>query len=355
SQMTMSSLTMAGTGYAMDISSVGNEGAGVLSAGSNAFFSVDSLLMESSSNSASDFIAGVTLDFNKADAGETVTVDVSRDYDAVVQKIKDLVDSYNALRTFGEDSTSYGNPEKDDNVKGVLAGDMTVSSIISQVRRIFQTQFDDAPTYKNLTMIGVETDYNTGNFTVDEKKLKDALQGSFDEVVNLFVTSGVSDNANISLGVYDDNVESGNYTLEEINGNQQVRITKDGGAPYESGMRQGEIVPFSDGPAAGLKLTFPAGTLGAAETASFTFTRGLSDILTDEVKSLTDSRDGLISLRQETYRNSVNRANERIATLESRIESYRERLVQEFSHMEQMMTELQSQSSNMLSALGYGA
>ncbi|MBD3346914.1 MAG: flagellar filament capping protein FliD [Chitinivibrionales bacterium] len=352
SQMTMTSLNIAGTDYQMNVSVAGDEGAGVLSVGSNAYFSVDSLYMESKSNAAQDFIAGVTLNLNKADAGETVAVEIDRDYEAITKKVKDLIDSFNALHRFSKESTTYGDPEDEDSDGGVLAGDMTVSSIVSRIRKLFQTQFENAPTYKNLTMAGVETDYNTGRFTLDEERFKEALQKSFDEVVDLFVTSGASDNANITLGIYDENVKSGTYTLEEINGNQQVRITGSDGTSYDSDVRTGEIVSFSEGLAAGLKLTFPAGTLAAGETASFTFTRGLSDIIKDEIDGLTDSKEGLISLRQETYRSSINRANDRITKLEARVEKYRERLVREFSYMEQVMAELQSQSTNMLSALG---
>ncbi len=57
-------------------------------------------------------------------------------------------------------------------------------------------------------------------------------------------------------------------------------------------------------------------------------------------------------MRQESWRKSIKYSDERITNLEDRIEKYRLRLVKQFSNMEQAMSLLQSQSSNMLSSLG---
>jgi flagellar capping protein FliD len=99
----------------------------------------------------------------------------------------------------------------------------------------------------------------------------------------------------------------------------------------------------------GLSLTAPSGTLSTSTV--FTFQKGLSELLELEINKLTDSRDGLVSMRQESWRKNIQYSDDRILKLEDRIEKYRLRLVRQFSDMEQAMSRLQSQSSNLLNAL----
>ena len=99
---------------------------------------------------------------------------------------------------------------------------------------------------------------------------------------------------------------------------------------YISDARNGEIITFSDGPAKGLSLTAPAGTIGEG-SATFTFSKGLAAILEENIQKLTDGAEGTVALRQESWRRSMKYADERILKLEDRIEKYRLRLVQQLA------------------------
>ncbi len=355
SQLSMTSLNVAGAAHTMNTTSAGDEGGGVLVAGSDAYFSVDGLQLQSSTNTAKDYIQGVTLNLEKAAADEIVKVEISRDMEGLVEKITGLFDSYNSLVQFEKKQTKYGDPEDEESKKGVLAGDMTVGSMVNQFRTIFKKQFDlHGGDFENLTAIGVTTDYNTGEFTIDSDKLKEALQTDFEDVVSLFITSGSSDTAGIAYGRSTSDTGSGIYELEEVDASH-VRYRESGGSTwYTSDTRTSDIATFSDGPADGLSLTMPSGTLAAGETATFTFNKGLSTLVKDLSDQLTDSRDGLISMRQESMRRSMDSIDDRILRMEESVERYRERLVRQFANMEQVLSEMQGQSASMFSALGSG-
>jgi flagellar capping protein FliD len=330
----------------LTVSVIGDEGAGVLSIGKDAFFSVENLFMSSSKNSASGFVTGVTFQLHSV-TEEAVKVELTRDTDGIKKKFQELIDAYNAVLRFSKENTKHANPDDEKSTNGPLAGDSTTSSIVSQIKSFFKQQFNMFEgTYTNFTLIGLKTDTATGEYKIDDEMFKKALDNGFDEVVRLFTTTGVSNSPGISLGRSTKDTQSGVYTLEEIDG-QHFRIQLQGSSEwYISDARNGEIITFSDGPAKGLSLTAPAGSIGEG-SATFTFSKGLAAILEENIQKLTDGAEGTVALRQESWRRSMKYADERILKLEDRIEKYRLRLVQQFSAMEQAISQMNMQGNQL--------
>ena len=351
SQLTISSFVMDGAAVDFGIVTAGAEGKGVLSTGKDAYFSVDDIFMTSTGNSASGFIPGVTFDFKKASVSEVTTLEISRDYAGIQKKVTDILDSYNALMRYVKSSTAYGDPDDEKSTDGALAGDMTAQSVVAQVRSMLQTSFSAlGGTYNSLTMVGVKTNSKSGELSLDGDTFKKAIETNFDEVMRLFVKNGYSSNTAVQYGRSTKDTQSGVYTLEEVDA-EHFRIQRSGDtAWYLSDARAGEILTFSSGPAAGLSITAAAGSLGGTP-ADFTFSKGVSVLLDDLMTKLTDGYDGLVTLRQESWQKRMRGADDRIMTMETRIEKYRERLVNQFTAMEMTLSSLQSQSSNMMSQL----
>lgn len=355
SRLALNSFDIGGVPQAFSTTQVGVAGEGVLSVGKDAFFSVDGLQIQSSSNSAEGYIAGVTLELHKeTEAGEAVTLKLERDVDGIVGKIQGMFDAYNAIVRFVKENTKYNKPDEDGNVSGgALAGDMTTRTILGQIRAVFQKQLSLSTTtpYTNLTMVGLETDTQTGEFKLDTDELKEALDDSFDDVISLFVTKGYSDNSSIVMGRFSADTGDGVYMLNEKDADHYEiqRVLPAVGGWEESEARNGEVITFQNGPAAGLMLTAPSGSGGA----TFTFTKGLAGHLDDLVSKLTDSYEGTFAMRKESWNSSIRRIDDRIVRLEDSIEKFRLRLVAQFSAMEQTMSRLQAQTSSMMSQLGY--
>ncbi|MBN1577508.1 MAG: flagellar filament capping protein FliD [Chitinispirillaceae bacterium] len=353
SRLSISEMTIGAAAETMSVSTYGDEGAGVLSIGKNAYFSVENIFMSSSSNSATGFVGGVTFDFHSVSKGETVTVALERDHDAIHQKFQEMLDAYNALVRFSKSNTKVVDPNDENAKSGDLAGDMTVRSIISRLNNMFHQQFDELNTvYTSFNMIGLKTDITNGELKIDDEMFNKALTERFDEVVNLFITVGTSDNSNIVLGTSSSDTQAGIYLLEEVDGEHfQAQRTGDS-TWYTSAARVGDIVSFEDGPLTGLSLTAPAGSIGVGNSATFTLSKGLSTVIDDAIDNLTRAQDGLVALRTESWQRSMSRADDKIMRLEERIEKYRLRLVNQFSAMEQALSTLQTQSANMLNAIG---
>jgi flagellar hook-associated protein 2 len=353
--------TAAVTSYATAATVIGKAGAGVMSVGRDAFYSLDGLTMTSADNSVEDVIAGTTVELHKASAGETVPVTLTRDTDAIKAKIQKLVDAYNALQTFVTDETKRADPNDSTSTAGELSGDSTVKDILNRVRQqLMQPSAFSGEAYNSLTMIGVKTDPSTGQMSIDDTQFTKAITTSFDEVENFFVTTGAGDNSNITLGRKTSATQSGIYNLRETDGSGaydtnylSIQLAGNAANPwYTSDTRNGDIVTFSSGPVTGLSLTSPAGTIGSGNTSSYTFSVGLGDGLNDLITSLTDARTGVIALHETSLNDQITETNKRADELQTRVDGYHDRLVKQFAAMEQALQTMKTQESNMLSALG---
>lgn len=353
SRLSMGTLSVGGAAETMSTTQVGQQGSGVLSAGSDAYFSIDGLRMSDSTNSPEGIISGVTLHLHSTSQGETVQVGLKRDLDGLTEKVQKAFDSYNAVVRFGREQTQWSDPEEGTGSRGALTGDMTVRSILNQVRSVFHQQFEvGSGEYTRLTSIGAKTNTGTGEISLDKDTLRNALEKNFDEVVKLFVTNGYSDVADISHGRHTDETQSGVYRLEEIDADH-FRIQLEGDTNwYVSEARSSDVISFSEGPAAGLSITAPTGSVGGTG-ATYTFSRGFGETLEGMARKLTDGEKGLVALRQESWRKTIDRSKERIGEFERSIEAYRLRLVNQFSHMEKVMSQMRSQQSNMMGQLGF--
>jgi flagellar capping protein FliD len=351
SRLTMTELTVGSTENEMAISQVGEAGAGVLSVGKDAYFSVEGLFMTSTTNSVSELVPGVTFDFHAVAADTPVSVGLSRDFDAITTKFKELLDAYNALSSYAGTATRAADPDDEESENGELAGDMTVRSIVNSVRDAFRLQYDIlGGDLTSFAMIGFKSDSRTGELSVDEKKFKAALEKDFEGVQHLFMTLGVSDNSNITVGRSTKDTKAGRYIIEEVDATH-LRIREENGAEwYTSEERVGDVVTFTQGPVKGLSLSAAAGIITAP--TAFNFQKGLATVLDESIAKLTDAREGVVSLRQTALQKSIDRANDRIDTLNMRTEKYRERLVAQFTAMETTLSTLTEQSGRITNLFG---
>jgi flagellar capping protein FliD len=81
------------------------------------------------------------------------------------------------------------------------------------------------------------------------------------------------------------------------------------------------------------------------------FQKSITDLLGEYIQELTKS-GGAIENRKEGINTSIDGLDDRIDRLEASMTSYRLRLVNQFTAMEQTLSQLQNQSAGMLAALG---
>lgn len=176
-----------------------------LSHGSDAMIRIDGTLVTRSSNTISDAIPGVTLNLQSAAPGSTTTVTVSQDTQSMVDAVKGLISSYNAVGAFVKSQAG---------ANGQLPYNVTLRS---SFRSLTDSLLANVPgvsgAFNNLNQVGVSIDRN-GVFSVDTDKLTKALASNMSDVKALFartVTGStgltyMSDSAKTKSGTYAVNV-----------------------------------------------------------------------------------------------------------------------------------------------------
>ncbi|MFE6166369.1 flagellar filament capping protein FliD [Viridibacillus arvi] len=183
---------------------------GEIADGNNAKYKVNGLEMESTSNTFTVSGYSVTIK-DKFDATTPVTVTSTTDVDAMVDKLKEFVKTYNDLITSLNDKVTekkyaayppLTDAEKagmsEDQIKkweekamsGLLRSDSIVRSTVSDIRAVvYNTTPGIDEKYNSLFKIGITTtsSYNDGGkLEIDEDKLRAALTSDPDSVTKLF-------------------------------------------------------------------------------------------------------------------------------------------------------------------------
>ena len=164
--------------------------------GDNAVLYVNGTQVISSSNVVTSDVSrldGVTINLKAVSTEEsgTTTLNVSQDTSEVVSAVKDVVEQYNSLMDKLNELTTSG---------GDLYGDTTLNAIKRSMRQLMTSSTGNGDDlYTMLNQIGVSTasagadlSADTSKLTVDESKLKQALEENSDAVKKLIM--GTSSN-----------------------------------------------------------------------------------------------------------------------------------------------------------------
>lgn len=156
----------------------------------------------------------ITYNLQNATAGDTVNLSVKADASSAVDKFKKFIDKYNTLidkmNTSITEKKNYDYKPLTDTQKssmtadqitawetkakaGILRRDDTLSNLVSSMRQAVYDAVNGAGI--NITDIGITTTSNYmdgGKLTIDETKLKAAIEQKGDLVKNLFTKSGTT-------------------------------------------------------------------------------------------------------------------------------------------------------------------
>lgn len=195
--------------------------------GTDAAFELNGTLLNQATNNFT--IAGVTYTLTGTSASETVSVNITRDTDAIYDSIKTFVDLYNTTidkinsRLTEKKNTGYlpltdeerekltDEQEKQWEEKaktGLLRSDILLTGIVSSMRSdLASIVSNTGSSYNSLASIGITTgDYTEkGKLYIDEDKLKEAISADPDAVMNLFTKSSeVAGEKGLAVRMYDD-------------------------------------------------------------------------------------------------------------------------------------------------------
>lgn len=144
-----------------------------LAAATNAILYIDSIKVESASNTVENAISGITLTLNKTTGGTPVTMTIENDTEALNTKIQAFVDAYNTVRSTLGDLSKYDSTGK---ASGVLSGDTTVSNIMNQLRGVLSSAPEGmSENFTNLHSLGISSQRD-GTLAFDKDVFATAMQ-----------------------------------------------------------------------------------------------------------------------------------------------------------------------------------
>jgi flagellar hook-associated protein 2 len=211
------------TGFDFDLTTRGEDAKVIMGAGSGS-----SSIITSSTNTVTEAISGVTLNLHQS-SGESVSLSVTNDIDGLVEKTTTIIDEINTLLKSAGDLTAFEvdvEIEDDDgNVrtekqKGILFGDYTTRTMITQIKGLLTTLVEGLPTghLNAWSDIGIELDSTGNQFEFDDSLMQSMLQSKFDQVKALFTTNpNLGTGASVSVS---NNFLQANYNINDVrNGN----------------------------------------------------------------------------------------------------------------------------------------
>ena len=203
-----------------------------LVAGADASLTVDGVAATSSDNTVDDLIGGVTLNLAKADADTTITLNIDRDVDAIMEKISTFVDAYNEVSAYIQQQQSYDSDKQQPG--GVLFGDGTLSSVESDLSStIVQNVLGVSSDYSMMGLVGINLD-NDGQLSIDTDKLKGYLNTNFNDVKNLFAANGSADAGTLDYISHSSDTNAGEYAVHITTAAAQSTSTSDNGTVGEN-------------------------------------------------------------------------------------------------------------------------
>ncbi len=170
---------------------------------------VDNIDIYSTNNTLTDAIPGVTLDLTDVSApGETLSVRVATDTDAITEKINNFVNAYNGI-------INYIDQQKDAD----WGNDAGFRSTKRKIQSLLTTQIDTGGNLTSLAMLGFETDPKTGTISVDSSSLNDAINNDLEGLCSLFTGPNGDDGIASQFSSYLDtrtDPTDGLYALRQV-------------------------------------------------------------------------------------------------------------------------------------------
>ncbi len=182
--------------------SSGTGGTTTLQTAQDASFKVDGLSITKSSNTVTDVLEGVTFTLKKAaGTGNSYTLTVSNDTDAIKSNIKTMIDAYNEIINHINSNSGY---DTEQNKGQPLFNESLTRSVKRRLSAVITAGISGlSPDTKALSQVGVETGKD-GTLTLDESVLSSKLTSDFADVRALFIDDSETSIEGVAKKLYDE-------------------------------------------------------------------------------------------------------------------------------------------------------
>ena len=334
----------------------------VIDDGNNAEIELDGIPVTRGSNEFSDLIDGLNISLYDAEIDTKITIDIEQDLNQAKTAILGFVDAYNAVQTFVNEKTFVDPTTGSASEDAILLGNNTVKSIESALQQIagsFAIGVTDQPNqddYAVLAEIGLgfipygesEDPMLKKTIQLDEAALNEALLNQPDEVMELFLFRGKSDNSDLSMtgfdsrtpaATYDFNIDASGGTINGVTYDVTVNgVTTTG----KNAVVSGNSIFTPDG----LRL-FYGGDKNASDTATITTSVGIGAQFFFELDSILDEEDGTLKQEISDLETQSTSYSEKIDRVDDRLARQREVLMDKFIAMESALARMKNVQSSL--------
>ena len=294
-------------------------------AAQDALINLNGVSITRETNVVTDLIDGYEFKLN-ATTSTTASVSSITDQAVAFSTISEFVNTYNSIASTIAELTQSGVNGQE---KGVLARDITVQSIQRNLRSMITSElpgYGDKGRY--LSELGVKT-MRDGSISLSESDFNKAFEKEpilFDVIVNSMATS---DNALVAASQTSSILipKAGAYNfVSNDDGTATLGGTILSGSTLADGTKQ---YMSTTGDTRGLKLTVS----GTVSSATVFYGQSLSDKLISYIEEMV-SATGDLEKSKTRASSLISEYNENKATMDAKVESIRERYMQQFSAME---------------------
>ena len=358
SQMSITFGTDAGNVDDVTISSSlspGNHSMSTLTEGKDAWIS-------RSANTIDDVISGVTLhlhDTTEDGSGgyDNIEVNLTRDTEALKEKLDGMVQAYNTAVMFIQEKTAYDPEEKK---SGVLGHDYSVQTIWSEIKDPFiglLAGFGEDDTFTSPADIGLTLGAD-GMLELDSAEFDEAIVDDYLGVLSIIgaMKSGSSDSIDIKFYGAGKDTEAGEYEVK-VTGDGSVitsaQIRQVGEATWRDATFSGNIVTGDTSEDSNNNPMYPEYNLQISVNLSETVPGGTTvNVLVKEgfagaaegiLEALLNSTKGRVPISLDSIDEQIKNTNDRIYREERRLVAVEKRLIGKFSRLERTLALIQQQ------------
>lgn len=335
------------------------DAANVIDAGNNASLTLDGITVTRGSNEFSDLVDGLTISLYDAEPGTEITIEIEQDLNQAKTAILDFVDAYNAVQTFINEKTAIDATTGEASDDAILLGDTSVKGIESALQQIagsFANGVTDRAgkdDYSVLAEIGLDfVPYGSNQdplldktIQVDETALNEALLNEPDEVMELFLFRGKSDDSDITMTGFDSQTQAGTYAFNiEASGGAITGVTYDLFDPEGNVIATGKNATVSGNSIRtpdGLRL-FYSGDGNADSTVNVSTSIGLGAQFYFELDSILDDEEGTLTQAISELETQTASHEEKVERIDERLARQREILMDKFIAMETALARMQN-------------
>jgi flagellar hook-associated protein 2 len=211
--------------------------------GQDASILVDGIEITSSDNAVENVLPGVTLNLLKADTETTITINIDRDVDALMDVFTAFVDAYNEVASYIREQQTYDT--ENETTGGILFGDGTLSSINWDLTSILvRGVWGVSSEFSIPGLVGINLD-NEGQLSIDTDTLRGYLQTNFNDVKCLFSANGTTSAGTIDYISHSQDTQAGEYTVNITQAATQSATTSTNSVDDTLG--ENEILTITEG------------------------------------------------------------------------------------------------------------